>query len=103
MPILKHAKKKLIVDQKRAERNKVVRTRVSSAVKRFKLSLNKESLDQAFSALDRAAKSHVIHEGKANRLKSRLNKLLPKEVASVAEKVVKTTKKGVKVPKKISK
>lgn len=95
MPLLKHAKKKILVDRKRTLENKVVKSRVAGAVKKFKLSPSVDGLKEVFSTLDRAAKKNVFHIGKADRLKSRLSKL----VSSVVEekKVVKAVKKTKKV------
>ncbi|MBI3952684.1 MAG: 30S ribosomal protein S20 [Candidatus Doudnabacteria bacterium] len=39
----------------------------------------KKALNQAFSALDKAAKKNVIHKNKASRLKARLTKLVSKK------------------------
>ncbi len=86
MPLLKHAKKKVLVDRKRALNNKVVKSKVASSIKKYKASPSGETLREVFSSLDRAAKKNVYHTGKADRLKSRLSKLLKVEV--VAEKKV---------------
>lgn len=99
MPILKHAKKKLLVDQRRALENKAVRSKAASLVKKFRKSPSETLLKSVFSALDRAAKKNIYHENKANRLKSRLGKLL----ASKAEKVEKETKKVKTEVKRVTK
>lgn len=98
MPILKHAIKKLRVDKKRAEVNKVVRNKARRAVKLVRTSPTADALRSAFSALDRAAKKKVFHKSKANRLKSRLSKLIKGEakVVTVKKVVKKTVKKVVK-------
>lgn len=94
MPILKNAIKKLRTDAKRTERNKLVRTKTKSVLKTVRASLKVEDLSAAFSALDRAAKKGVFHKSKADRLKSRLTKLVAKgEVVKVVKKAKKTTKK----------
>ncbi len=74
MPITKSAKKKLRQDKKRTAINKIYRGRVRMAVKQARLKKTKKSLQQAYRALDRAAKRKVIHKKKAGRLKSRLAK-----------------------------
>lgn len=104
MPILKNAKKKILVDRKRAVRNKVTRSQVASAIKRFKKEPSVEALSGVFSTLDKAAKKDVFHTGKADRLKSRLSKLVKVEAKEVKKEVKKTAKKAVKkVAKKTSK
>ncbi len=105
MPILKHAKKKLLVDAKRAEANKKVRTAMRKIIKKFKTTPGKESLREVFSVVDRAAKKFVIKKGKADRIKSRLSKSMEtrRQLAQLdgpaskqAGKVKKTVKKAVK-------
>jgi len=74
MPVLKHARKKLRQDKKRTLRNKRVRELYKSFVKKAKANPTPESLAQAFSSIDKAAKQNIIHENKAARLKSSLTK-----------------------------
>jgi small subunit ribosomal protein S20 len=78
MPITKSALKALRQTKKRTIANKPIRSRVKSASDAFKGTPTLEGLSQAFSALDRAAKRHIMHKNKAARLKSRLSKLLSK-------------------------
>lgn len=99
MPILRHAIKKLRVDARRTQVNKRVRTITKKAVKSVRTDPSQASLKQAFSALDRAAKKRVIHEGKVNRLKSRLSLLVAKSEEGKQEKVEKPTKSGAKQKK----
>lgn len=93
MPILKHAKKKVLVDRKRALSNKVVKSKVASSIKKYKATPNAETLREVFSTLDRAAKKNVYHTGKADRLKSRLSKLMKNEVVAEKKAVKKAAKK----------
>lgn len=82
MPILKHAKKKIRVDQRRATRNKQTKTRVKSAVKALRANPTDSSLlVKVFSVVDRAAKTHVLHVRTANRIKSRLSKFATKSAS----------------------
>lgn len=78
MPILKSAIKKLAVDKRRTRENTITKTVYKKAVKLTRIKPTAAALTRAFSALDRAAKKHVIHQNKANRLKSRLSRLLKK-------------------------
>lgn len=103
MPILKHAKKKLLVDKKRTEQNKKVKTAVRKVIKKFRATPSEELLREVFSAVDTAAKKHVIHVGKADRIKSRLSKVIAKtekvetkEVKKAVKSVKKTAKKAAK-------
>lgn len=78
MPIIKRAIKKLAHDKKRNSQNKQVREHVRSVVKLMREKPNAKALIKTFQALDKAAKRNIIHPNKANRLKSRLSKLLKK-------------------------
>jgi len=84
MPVLKHAKKKMKQDKKRALQNKRIRSTFRELLKAAKAKPNTATVGEAFSSLDRAAKQHIIHKNKAARLKSSLSKLLPK-TSSVAK------------------
>ncbi|PIP53078.1 30S ribosomal protein S20 [Candidatus Beckwithbacteria bacterium CG23_combo_of_CG06-09_8_20_14_all_34_8] len=78
MPIIKSAKKALRQSAKRYERNKKVKSATRTAVKKVRLTPGADTLTQAFSALDKAVKKHVVKKNTANRLKSRLSKLIAK-------------------------
>lgn len=78
MPITKSAKKKLRADKKKALINKASKTKARTAVDLAKTNPTKDSLSMAYAMLDKAAKKKVIKTGKADRLKSRLAKLLAK-------------------------
>lgn len=95
MPILKNAIKKLRADEKRTQRNKLVRTKAKSIIKDVREGLKIEDLNKAFSAVDRAAKKGIFHKSKADRIKSRLSKLIAKSGKQVTE-VKKTVKKAAK-------
>lgn len=103
MPILRHAIKKLRVDARRTQVNKRVRTITKKAVKSVRTDPSQESLKQAFSALDRAAKKRVIHGGKVNRLKSRLSRVVAKAEGDKQKRVEKSTKSRARQKKVSSK
>jgi len=95
-------------DKKRTEVNKGKRTRVRTLLKTARTEVSVESLSNAYSALDKAAKSHLIHKKKADRLKSRLALAIAKmtvDAGAVAPKAAKTTKKAAtkKTTKKTTK
>ena len=78
MPITSSAKKALRQSLKKAAINKPVRTKARSVLKQARQNPVAEKISQAFSALDKAAKSNIFHKNKVNRLKSRLVKLAAK-------------------------
>jgi len=78
MPIIKSAKKALRQDAKRYVRNKSVKSATRGSVKKARITPNTETLTSAFSALDKAVKKRVVKKNTANRLKSRLSKMLVK-------------------------
>lgn len=98
MPILKNAIKKMRQDAKRTKHNKDKKSTMKTVLKKAKLNLSNESLSAAFSKIDKAAKTHLIHKNKAARIKSRLAKALNK-VAAVAQPK-KVTKKATRTTKK---
>lgn len=74
MPIIRSAIKKVRKDKVRTARNKKRELTLKSLVKKVRTSKSAKDLQAAFSALDKAAKVHLIHPNKAARLKSRLSK-----------------------------
>lgn len=78
MPIIKSAIKKLRADKKRQQVNKAIKSKAINLLSLFRKEKKVEGLSAVFSAIDRAAKKRVFHPKKADRLKSRLAKLLSK-------------------------
>lgn len=74
MPIIRSAIKKVRKDKVRTARNKKREITLKSLVKKARVSKAAKDVQAAFSALDKAAKVHLIHPNKASRLKSRLSK-----------------------------
>lgn len=103
MPLLKNAIKKMRQDKKRTEHNKAIRSRMRTLIKGALTDKNAESLASAYSALDKAAKKHLIHKGKASRLKSRLAQAIAKTTQEKAVAKPKTTKKTTKKAKTATK
>lgn len=88
MPNTKSAIKAARQNLKHRQINLAALDKIKSTIKLFKklTSSNKaeearKSLSQAFAALDKAAKKHIIHKNTADRRKSRLAKLLAKATA----------------------
>lgn len=73
--------KKIRVDQRRKAQNDVTRKGYKLAVKTVRDAIKSgntkvaiEAMPTAYKALDKAARKNVIHQNKASRLKSRLEK-----------------------------
>jgi len=79
MPITKSAIKKTRVDERKQGFNKIVKTKALKTIKSFRISPSKKTLPSLFSAVDKAAKKRIFHRKKADRLKSRLSKLVKKK------------------------
>lgn len=83
MPNIKSAKKRVLVTEVRNLRNRMVKSQVKTAFKKFELATAagdkqaaQAAYSQAVSAVDKAAAKGVIHKNAASRHKSRMaNKL----------------------------
>lgn len=102
MPIIKSAIKKLRKDKVRTARNKIKRDNLKSLIKKARVNKTPENLQAVFSALDKAAKTNLIHKNKAGRLKSRLSKGVSSPVSKTTKKAAPKKKTVKKVAKKIS-
>lgn len=78
MPITAQAQKKLRRDKKSRIKNAAVKTNLRKIIKQMRQKPSAKSLTDAYRVLDKTAKKNIIHPNKANRLKSRLAKLLKK-------------------------
>jgi len=82
MPNLKTAKKNLRKAQKRTIMNKKYKNRIDYLIKKIKKGLKdgvknlQELLINFYKVVDKAAKEKVIHKNKANRIKSKIAKLI---------------------------
>ena len=74
MPLIKSAIKKARKDKLRTSRNKKRELVLKTLIKKARAVKTAKNLQAVFSALDKAAKVHLIHPNKAARLKSRLTK-----------------------------
>lgn len=75
MPVTKTAKRALRSSRRKQTHNKRIITALEIAMRKVKKNPTKESVKKAISAADKAAKKGVIHQNKANRLKSRISSL----------------------------
>lgn len=87
MPNIKSAKKRVKVSEKKNLRNRVVKSGVRTAVKKFDAAVATDAasaaavLSDTTSAIDKAAAKGVMHKNAANRKKARLAKRLDKATA----------------------
>lgn len=80
MANIKSAKKRILVNQKKAERNKAIKSATKTAIKKVRAAIEqgdkeaaKAALLGATSAIDRAATKGVYHKNTASRKISRLS------------------------------
>ena len=101
MPIIKSARKRVRIAQKATVRNAKTKRQFKSAIKSLAKKPSSQSVRNAQSAIDKAAKKHVIHKNKAARLKSRAAKVAKASQVKPVKKAVKTTvtKKPTTKPK----
>ena len=85
MPNIKSAIKRVDVNKKKNSENKIIKSRISTYVKKFKAEVANGELENAskllsevFALLDIAAKDNVIHKNSADRKKATLAKVLDK-------------------------
>lgn len=78
MPNNKQAKKRMRTNEERRVHNKTIRSSMRTAMKKVLQADTREAADAALPAamkrIDKAAKTNVIHDNAAARLKSRLSK-----------------------------
>lgn len=83
MPLIQSAKKKLRKDKKRTLTNLRVEKKFKKVLGEIKKGSAKKSkvdlLKKAYSVLDRAVKSKIMHKNKASRLKSHIAKKFSKK------------------------
>jgi len=93
MPSHKAAAKSLRQDVRRNAHNRATNSRIRTVIKKVRVAVSEKKIDvaktelrMAVSALDTAAKRHLIHPRNASRRKSRLMHLVSKaETASKTE------------------
>ena len=106
MPNIKSAKKRVLVNQKKTEQNKAIRSEVKTQIKKVELLIKNNQLEEAkaalacaFSAIDSACTKNIYHANNAANKKAKLAKKVdaafkaqgvevkPVEVAPVVEEV----------------
>ena len=103
MPNIKSAKKRVLVNAKKAEQNKAIRSAVRTEIKKLNLLIKenkyeeaKVALSNAFSVIDAACTKNIIHANNASNKKAKLAKKVDsisavapiEEVKPVVEEVV---------------
>lgn len=84
LPNIKSAEKRVLVGERNRLRNRMVKSSVKTAVKKFEAAAasNAENKQAAFvqaaSAVDKAASKGVLHKNAANRKKAQLAKKMAK-------------------------
>lgn len=85
MPNIKSAKKRVLVNEKKAENNKAIKSALKTQIKKFLAAVNAGEKEEAtklysetVSAIDGAATKGIIHKNNANNKKAKLAKKLAK-------------------------
>ena len=93
MPNIKSAKKRVIVNQKKTEQNKNVRSEVRTAIKKIDALIKENKIEEAkallpdtFALIDSAASKNIIHANNAANKKARISKRLNAVAAAPAAK-----------------
>ncbi len=123
MPNIKSAKKRVLVNAKKAEQNKAIRSAVRTEIKKIDLLIKenkyeeaKAALSNAFSVIDSACSKNILHANNAANKKSKLAKKIDaiavsapavEEVAPVVEEapveeVIEEVKPAKKTTKKVA-
>ncbi len=105
MPNIKSAKKRVLVNAKKTEQNKAIRSEMRTAIKKVELLVKennveeaKKALDAAFKSIDSAVTKNIIHSNNAANKKSKLAKkvsAISKNVAEAPAPVVEEVKASV--------
>ena len=91
MPNIKSAKKRVLVNAKKTEQNKAIRSAVKTEMKKIdllikenKLEEAKASLAAAFKAIDSACTKNIYHANNASNKKAKLAKKVDAAIATAA-------------------
>ncbi len=83
MPNIKSAKKRVIVNTKKTEQNKIIRSAVKTDVKKILALIKDGNIEEAkaalpgvFAALDSAVSKNIIHKNNAANKKAKISKKL---------------------------
>ena len=76
MPNIQSAKKRVKVSEKKNLRNRMIKSGVKTAVRKFNEQETAEQYAATTSAIDKAVAKGIIHKNAANRKKARLAKMV---------------------------
>ncbi len=89
MPNIKSAKKRVLVNAKKTEQNKAIRSAVKTEMKKVDLLIKENKLEEAkaalsaaFSAIDSACNKNIFHANNAANKKAKLSKKVSAALAS---------------------
>ena len=81
MPNIKSAKKRVLVNDKKTEQNKIVRSEMKTAIKKVDLLIKENKIEElqsalnfAFKSIDIAQSKNIIHANNAANKKAKLSK-----------------------------
>ena len=106
MPNIKSAKKRFLVNEKKTEQNKAIRSAVKTEIKKVELLIKgnklegiKDALACAFAKIDSAASKNIYHKKNASNKKAKLAKKVDAalKAAGVVEEVKPVVVEEVKV------
>lgn len=110
MPNIKSAKKRVLVNEKKNEQNRMLVSELRTAVKKFytaietnNIQLAEELLPETISIVDQAASKGVITKNAANNRKSRMSKRLSDIKSGKKEVVIKKDNKTIAAEKRAEK
>lgn len=85
MANIKSAKKRILVNSKKALRNKMIKSHTKTVIKKVVAAVNNDNKDEAqaalknaISSIDKACKKGIYHKNTASRKISRLTKMVNK-------------------------
>lgn len=95
MPNIKSAKKRVLVNAKKSEQNKAIRSAVKTEMKKVDLLIKENKLEEAkaslavaFKAIDSACTKNIFHANNASNKKAKLAKKVDAALASAPAAVV---------------
>ena len=106
MPNIKSAKKRVLVNEKKNEENRMIRSEVKTAIKKFNNAIDTNNLELAeqllpttMSVIDGACSKGIIHKNNAANKKSALSKRLSDVKSGKVEIVIKKDNKTIAAEK----
>lgn len=110
MPNIKSAKKRVLVNEKKNERNRMLTSELRTAIKKFNTAIETNNLEVAeqllpetISVIDKAATKGIITKSSADNRKARLSKKLSDIKSGKKEVVIKKDNKTIAAEKRAEK